>query len=357
MKKDVIEYLSFDNVEEKRKVGRPKLADDKTKKKSLIIASVSFLIVILLLIFGYGTLFGFNSSNLLGTIINNKSSSKKKVLITEIKPLIKDITLKESTARKLYLTILPSSATNKKISYTSSDESIVTVDSNGKILGLSVGNATVTATTLDGTNLSTSFNITVIKNATGSCSFESLGKTSNGIEYTIKCDNAKVKEIQYKINNDDYKTLLTKKLNDVVKLSSSELNKKITFKVIYYPNNSKITKYKTKTINNSTTTKKVEGNCYLTIKDVKANSAKYDITCDNATVNKIAYKIGNGSYVGIDSSSLADTILFEESEVTRVLYFNVDYSIDGSNKIKTITKSSIIEKKTINDINGDEKVE
>ena len=91
--------------------------------------------------------------------------------------------------------------------------------------------------------------------------------------------------------------------------------------------------------------KQVNGNCSLTIKEVNSNSAKYDITCDNATVNKIAYKIGNGSYVGIDASSLADTVLFEECDVTRVIYFNVEYTIDGSDTIKTITKSSIIQKK------------
>jgi anti-sigma28 factor (negative regulator of flagellin synthesis) len=56
-----------------------------------------------------------------------------------------------------------------------------------------------------------------------------------------------------------------------------------------------------------------------------ANQARYDVTCKNASVNKIAYKIGNGSYVGLDSSSLADVVLFEESDVTRVIYFNLEY--------------------------------
>ena len=57
MKKEIVEYLGFED-NSKNPVGRPKLADKKTKKKSLIIASISFTFVILLLIFGYGTLFG-----------------------------------------------------------------------------------------------------------------------------------------------------------------------------------------------------------------------------------------------------------------------------------------------------------
>ena len=147
MKKDIVEYLGFDD-DGKNKVGRPKLADKKTKKKSLIIASVSFVFVLLLLVFGYGTLFGFKNLDLRGSVTS--SENKEEVLVEEIKPLVKDITLKAGTARKVYLTVLPATATNKDISYESSDESVATVDSNGKVVGISVGNAIITAKTNDG---------------------------------------------------------------------------------------------------------------------------------------------------------------------------------------------------------------
>lgn len=344
MKKDIVEYLGFDEENEKKKVGRPKLADKKTKRKSLIIACLSFFAVILLLVFGYGTLFGFKDMNLKGSVNTNEITEN--VLVEEIKPLVKDITLKVGTARKVYLTVLPASASDKSIVYESSDESIATVDEEGKVIGVSVGNATITAKTKDGSNLTASFSIKVIKNASGKCTFTSLSKTSRGIEYVTECNNAKIKEIQYKIGENNFEKLLTKKSTDEVNFSNKQLEEKITFKVVYYPNNSKVTKYETKTINRKEKREKVPtGNCTLTLKDVKASSAKYDITCKNASVSKIAYKIGNGSYVGLDSSSLADTIIFEESDVTRVIYFNVEYTIDGTNKVRTLSKSSIIEKK------------
>ena len=344
MKKDIVEYLGFDD-DGKNKVGRPKLADKKTKKKSLIIASVSFVFVLLLLVFGYGTLFGFKNLDLRGSVTS--SENKEEVLVEEIKPLVKDITLKAGTARKVYLTVLPATATNKDISYESSDESVATVDSNGKVVGISVGNAIITAKTNDGSGLSTEFNVKVIKNAEGKCVFTSLSKTSSGVEYTIECNNAKIKEIQYKIGNDSYEKLLTKKTSDSVKFSDEQLKEKITFKVVYYPNNSKITKYETKSIAAvKKTTTAPSGECTLDLKDVKSNSARYDIDCDNASVTKIAYKIGNGSYVGLDASSLADTILFEESDVTRVIYFNVEYVVDGTSSTKIVSKSTIIEKGT-----------
>lgn len=299
--------------------------------------------VILLLVFGYGTLFGFNKFNLLGSI--NKET-KENILITDIKPLIKNITIKEGTSRKLYLNITPSSASNKKLKYKSMDTSIAIVSKDGKITGVKEGNTTVLVSTLDGTDKKTKFNVTVVKNSAGGCMFDALSKTKSGVNYNVKCDNAKIKEIQYKVGNDNYKKLLSKKNSGYVPFSNDQLKEAITFKVVYNSNNSNISKYKTRTVKKKmTTTKYVDGNCDLTIKEVNQNSAKYDIMCNNATVTKIAYKIGNGSYVGLEPSSIADTVLFEESDVTRVIYFNVEYKVDGSNRTKSVSKSSIIQKK------------
>ena len=331
---------------DKNPVGRPRLADKETKRKSLIIATISFVAVLLLIVFGYGTLFGFKSNDLIGRIVREDKNGKK-VLITEIKPLVKDITLKENTARKVYLTVLPSSATNKSIKYESMDPSIAEVDKNGKVTALSPGKTKIVATTLDGSNKTAKFNIKVLKDGSGYCSFSSLTKKYNGIDYSINCDNAKVKEIQYSIDDGNYNKLLTKKLNDTVPFSEKQLEGNISFKVIYYPNNSKVAKYKLRKFSgkNVTTTKALSGTCDLTIKEVEANSAKYDVTCENASVSKLAYKIGNGSYVGLDPSSLADTVIFEESDVTRVIYFNVEYAIDGTTNIKSVSKSSVIQAK------------
>lgn len=339
------EFFSSDI--DKNPVGRPRLADKETKRKSLIIATISFLAVLLLIVFGYGTLFGFKNNDLIGRIVREDKSGKK-VLITEIKPLVKDITLKENTARKVYLTVLPSSSTNKSIKYESMDPSIAEVDKNGKVTALSPGKTKIIATTLDGSNKTAKFNVKVLKDGSGYCSFSSLTKKYNGIDYSINCDNAKVKEIQYSIDDGNYNKLLTKKLNDTVPFSEKQLKGDITFKVIYYPNNSKVTKYKLRKFSgkNITTTKALSGTCDLTIKEVETNSAKYDVTCENASVSKLAYKIGNGSYVGLDPSSLADTVIFEESDVTRVIYFNAVYTIDGTNNVKSVSKSSIIQAKT-----------
>ena len=341
MKKEIVEYLGFE--EEKPKVGRPKLADKKTKTKSLIIACTSFFIVILLLIFGYGTLFGFKENNLLASL-NKPDNSKKNVKVEQLIPIVKNITLKAGTAKKIYLTVLPANASNKSINYKSTNNNVAIVDNNGKVTALKEGKTKIIATSEDGSSKDATFNIKVIKNASGKCDILSLDKLNEKVVYNIDCNNAKIKEIQYKIGNGDYEKLLTKKLSDEIKFSDAQLKKKITLKVLYYPNNSKIIKYNTKTVNEVTTTKLITGNCKLELGDVTTNSARYDISCDNASVSKIAYKIGDGSYIGIDKSNLADIILFEESSVTRQLYFNLEYIIDGTTRSKSVTKSSIIQK-------------
>ena len=62
---------------------------------------------------------------------------------------------------QLTATVLPSNATNKTVTWTTSNSSVATVNSDGLVMAKAVGNATITAKTTDGTNLSATCNITV----------------------------------------------------------------------------------------------------------------------------------------------------------------------------------------------------
>jgi len=57
-------------------------------------------------------------------------------------------------------TVLPANATNKSLSWNSSNEAVATVDSTGKVLILSPGTAAISATTKDGSNITKFFNLT-----------------------------------------------------------------------------------------------------------------------------------------------------------------------------------------------------
>ncbi|MEG2351603.1 MAG: Ig-like domain-containing protein [Bacilli bacterium] len=333
------EFLDFDK-EEKRKVGRPRLADNKQKKKSLIFASVSFFIVICLMIIGYGSMFGFGNFN-----FKAEANIDKNVLISDINAISKTITIKSGTSRKIYLTIKPSVAGNKKLSYKSNNEKIATVDKEGIVTGNAEGTTKVEITTMDSSNISTSVIIKVIKDASGKCEFTSVSKASFGIKYNLNCDNAKVAEIQYRVGKASYQVLNSKKTDDLIELSKEQLAQDIDLKVVYNANSSKIDKYAIARYNPDDYIKKgPNGSCGLKLSDIKKASARYDTDCTNASITKIAYKIGDTSYIGVDISDIAGTIKFAESDETRVLYFKIEYFDEGSETIKQIVKNGIIEK-------------
>lgn len=71
------------------------------------------------------------------------------VEVTGISIDVSELSLKKGSNYKLEATIEPVDATNKTITWTSSDENIVTVD-DGEITAVSIGSATITVTTKDG---------------------------------------------------------------------------------------------------------------------------------------------------------------------------------------------------------------
>ncbi|PJI07775.1 MULTISPECIES: Ig-like domain-containing protein [Clostridium] len=82
--------------------------------------------------------------------------------------LAKGITLSKTTDElltnqndTLTTTVTPDNTANKSIAWTSSDESIATVDQTGKITALKAGQVNITATTQDGSDLSASCVVTV----------------------------------------------------------------------------------------------------------------------------------------------------------------------------------------------------
>ena len=64
-------------------------------------------------------------------------------------------------AVQLTAAVLPDNTTNKVVTWTSSDEEVATVDENGNVTAVSIGTATITATTTDGSNLSATCEVTV----------------------------------------------------------------------------------------------------------------------------------------------------------------------------------------------------
>lgn len=96
--------------------------------------------------------------------VGGVSASCKVSVVTPITGLSlsqTSLVLGEGTTATLTPSITPSSAGNKTLIWTSSNESIATVDANGVVTAVAIGTATITATTQDGSNLSASCEVTV----------------------------------------------------------------------------------------------------------------------------------------------------------------------------------------------------
>ncbi|MBQ2398998.1 MAG: Ig domain-containing protein, partial [Muribaculaceae bacterium] len=75
---------------------------------------------------------------------------------------VTEASLKVDETTTLTATVLPETATNKSVTWTSSNEYVAIVDTNGLVTAIALGEAIITATTTDGTNLSASCKVTVV---------------------------------------------------------------------------------------------------------------------------------------------------------------------------------------------------
>ena len=107
---------------------------------------------------------------------------------------------------QLKATVLPNNAYNKSVTWKSSNSKIATVDKNGKVKALKVGNATITATSTDGSNVSAQCKIKVVQRVTkiklnkSIINLSKKGKTAK-LKATVLPNNAYNKSVTWKSNN------------------------------------------------------------------------------------------------------------------------------------------------------------
>jgi len=91
----------------------------------------------------------------------------QKDLVTDVTVTPASKTLEVGTAATINAvdlteTVLPATAVNKSVTWRSSNTAVATVDANGYVTAVAVGNAAITVTTVDGSRMATS-NITVVE--------------------------------------------------------------------------------------------------------------------------------------------------------------------------------------------------
>ncbi|MBR6248904.1 MAG: Ig-like domain-containing protein [Muribaculaceae bacterium] len=107
-------------------------------------------------------------------------------LVTGISLNKTSATINNGETLQLTYSVTPSNASNKTVTWTSSNAAIATVDNTGLVTAKAFGSATITATTTDGTNLSASCQVTVTPQlATGISLNQSSAEISVGESITL----------------------------------------------------------------------------------------------------------------------------------------------------------------------------
>ena len=128
-----------------------------------------------------------------------------------------DMLLYCGESEKLIATITPSNATNKAVSWSSSNSAVATVDQTGKVTAKSLGTATITASTTDGSNLGATCKVEVVPILVSSLT---LNKT-NGLLYVGETDNLSATILPENATN---KTITWSSTNSAIATVSSTVN-------------------------------------------------------------------------------------------------------------------------------------
>ena len=118
-----------------------------------------------------------------------------------------DILLRESETATLVVTVLPKTTSNKCVEWSSSDETVAVVDENGVVTAIALGEAVITATTTDGTDLSASCQVTVVPTLAVSIevtpnSVEAEENSEVQLSVNILPENATYKSVEWSSSND-----------------------------------------------------------------------------------------------------------------------------------------------------------
>ena len=86
---------------------------------------------------------------------NGGNDGPKTVAVTGVSLSKSSLSLVEGNSESLTATVAPDNATNKAVSWKSSDATIASVDNSGKVTAVKAGSATITVTTTDGSKTAT----------------------------------------------------------------------------------------------------------------------------------------------------------------------------------------------------------
>ena len=135
--------------------------------------------------------------------------SDTSVAVTGVTLNKNDLSLETGASETLTATVAPADATNKKVTWKSSDAAVATIDANGKVTGVKAGEATITVTTDDGGKTATC-KVTVKPNLVSEITLAAVALyvgENKSITATVKPDDATNKALTWKSSNETVATV------------------------------------------------------------------------------------------------------------------------------------------------------
>jgi len=259
---------------------------------------------------------------------------------TSIKLNSTSLSVLKGNTSTLTATVSPDNATNTAVIWSSSNTAVATVDSNGKITAVAAGSAIITCKATDGSNISTTCNVTV---TTVSVTSVALNNTNLSVEKgntatlvpTVSPTNASNKAVTWSSSNTAVATVDTNgKITGVaygtavITCKTSDGNKSTTCNVTV------VTFVANVKLNNTT----------LSLEQGKTSTSTAIVTPTNASDKTVTWKSSNTSVATVDSKGKVTAVLAGTANITCT-------ANDGSGKsatcILTVTPPVSVSKITL----------
>ena len=251
----------------------------------------------------------------------NSAGLSDEITLTVIPTLAENIivmpsqlTLKVNESGALTVNITPASTTDKGVSFVSSNTEVATVDAEGKVTALSLGETVITAQTNDGSNLSASCKVTVIPTPVETVTISYEGSTSLQVGQTaqlsavVSPEDATDKSIVWEVQNSEVINVTSDGLVTALGLgeawvratnSASGISDYIIFNVIPTPVSS---------INLNTTS--------ISLKAGETFSLSATVYPNNATDKSLIWESSDASIATVSDNGVVKGISLGQTEIT-----------------------------------------
>lgn len=234
------------------------------------------------------------------------------------------VSLKTTESVTLTATVMPDDATNKTITWASSNRAVASVDVYGNVTANSVGEAIVTATSTDGSNVVAECRVTVVPTPVEGISIEANGSTTLKALQTVQLtavitpETATDKSVSWSSSNSeiasvDENGLVTAKQVGTATISAKSGSKEATISITVIP-----TLAEAITLNRTTAALKVSGTIQLTA----------SFTPETTTDKSVTWISSNEAIATVNSEGMVTALALGECEITAT-------TADGSNKSAT----------------------